>query len=81
MPARRKILVWGAALAASLSAFRFLTGSKKTTLVQRCDPSPEPETVKMLTQDGQLVEIDKKLLAATPNSKITNEELQQWIKK
>jgi hypothetical protein len=36
--------------------------------------------VKMLTQDGSLVEIDKKLLASS-GKKISNEELQQWIKK
>jgi hypothetical protein len=34
----------------------------------------------MLTQDGRLVEIDKKLLVS-PGKKITDKELQQWVKK
>ncbi len=34
----------------------------------------------MLTQDGKLVEIDKKLLVS-PGKKITDKELQQWVKK
>lgn len=33
----------------------------------------------MLTQDGRLVEVDKAMLAS--GKKITNEELQQWVKK
>ena len=32
----------------------------------------------MLTQDGKLVEIDKKLLASS-GKKISNKELQNWI--
>ena len=37
------------------------------------------ETVKMLTQDGQLVEVDAKLLAAS-RKKISDKELQDWVK-
>jgi hypothetical protein len=33
----------------------------------------------MLTQDGKLVEINKEMLA-NGGKKISNEELQQWIK-
>lgn len=67
---RKKIILLGAAILSSVTFFRFFGGSKKE----------KNETVKMLTQDGQLVEIDKKLLASSGN-KITNEGLQQWIKK
>ncbi len=67
---RKKIIIWGAAILSSFAFFRFFSGSKKE----------KNETVKMLTQDGRLVEIDKKLLASSGN-KITNEELQKWIKK
>ena len=38
------------------------------------------ETVKLLGQDGKLVEIDKRLLTSSVG-KVSNEELQQWIKK
>lgn len=67
---RKKIIIWGAAILSSVTFLRFFGGSKKK----------KNETVKMLTQDGRLVEIDKKLLASS-GTKITNEELQQWIKK
>jgi hypothetical protein len=37
------------------------------------------ETVKMLTQDGRLVEIDKELISGT-NKKIGKEEIHTWVK-
>jgi hypothetical protein len=40
----------------------------------------KPKTIKMLTQDGQLVEVDAKLLASN-SKKISNKELQNWVKK
>ena len=66
---RRKFIAWGVASAALFSAIKFLRPSP-----------PKTETVKMLTQDGKLVEID---MAALPSQKkrITNKELQNWIKK
>ena len=68
-PSRKKFLWWGAAALTAVAAFRFLPGQKKK----------KKETVKMLTQDGRLVEVDKTLV--TPGSKkITAAELQQWIK-
>lgn len=71
---RKKFLLWGSALVASFTALRFFSGKPKSTT------SAAGDTVKMLTQDGQLVEIDKTLLAAT-GKKISTEDLQQWIKK
>ena len=67
---RRKFLGWGLASAAVFSAFRFFQPAEKK----------EMKTVKMLTQDGKLVEVD---IASLPPSKkkITNTELQNWIKK
>lgn len=73
-PSRKKFLLWGTTLLSSLVFLKFLPGSNKRK------NEPVTETVKMLTQDGQLVEIDKKLLASSGN-KISNEELQKWIKK
>ena len=37
------------------------------------------KTVKMLTQDGKLVEVDATLLAAN-NKKISDKELRNWVK-
>ena len=66
---RRKFIAWGVASAALFSAIKFMLPSPKKN-----------ETVKMLTQDGKLVEVD---MAALPSQKkkITNKELQNWIKK
>ena len=66
---RRKFIAWGVASAALLTAAKFILPSKK-----------KPETVKMLTQDGKLVEV---AIASLPQKKkkITNGELQNWIKK
>ena len=66
---RRKFIVWGVVSAALLTAAKFILPSKK-----------KPETVKMLTQDGKLVEVDIAVLPSK-KKKITNGELQNWIKK
>lgn len=67
---RKKFLWWGAAALGSFSILKFSFRRKKE----------KKEMVKMLTQDGRLVEIDRSLLAAG-SKKITNEELQQWVNK
>ena len=67
---RKKFLLWGAALLSSLTVFKFLPRNKKE----------KKPTVKMLTQDGRLVEIDKSLFVSSGN-KINNKELKEWVKK
>ncbi len=66
---RRKFITWGVASAAMLTAVKYFVPGK-----------PKMETVKMLTEDGKLVEIE---IASIPakKKKITNGELQNWIKK
>ena len=68
---RKKFIVTGITAAALLTSFRFFIPGKKTK---------KSGTVKMLTQDGKLVEVD---IAALPakKKKITNKEMQAWIKK
>lgn len=66
---RKKFIWWGASALAAVSAWKLFGRSKKK----------EPETIKMLTQDGRLVEIEKKLLAK--GTKASDKDLQQWIKK
>jgi hypothetical protein len=73
---RKKFLLWGAAIFSSVTALKIFSGSKNTA--NKNDENAG--TVKMLTQDGKLVEVDKKLLAAGSN-KISDEELQKWISK
>lgn len=77
LSSRKKFLLWSAALISSVTLLRFFTGSKKSPGKNDGDNN---KTVKMLTRDGKLVEIDKSLLASSGN-KISNEELQKWIKK
>jgi hypothetical protein len=69
-PSRRKFIGWGLATAAALSVLKFFQPSAKK----------ETKTVKMLTQDGKLVEVNIASLPAK-KKKITNTELQNWVKK
>lgn len=66
---RRKFITLGVASAAVIAAVKFFKPSP-----------PKTKTVKMLTQEGKLVEVD---IAAIPDKKkkVTNGELQNWIKK
>ncbi|KAA9041091.1 hypothetical protein FW778_03355 [Ginsengibacter hankyongi] len=67
---RKKFIGLGISAAALFTAFKFWVPKRKK----------ETKTVKMLTQDGKLVEVD--IAALSPKKKkITNKELQNWIKK
>ena len=74
---RKKFIGVGITAAAMLTAFRFFLPEKKQ----------ETGTVKMLTQDGKLVEVDtKKLqeiekLLCVKSKKISNDQLQNWVYK
>lgn len=67
---RKKFLMWSAALFSTFTISRFIKVPKKK----------KSQTVKMLTQEGKLVEIDRKFIAS-PGKRITNLELQHWVKK
>ncbi len=67
-PTRKKFLFWGLGILSSVAAIKLMIPKKKR------------DTVKMLTQDGKLVEVDKDLLSAR-GKKISDTELQTWIKK
>jgi hypothetical protein len=71
---RKKFLLLTAAALCSTTILRFIPGRKKKKT------NKEGDTVKMLAQDGKLVEIDNKFLTST-GKKISDKELQQWIKK
>ena len=64
---RKKFLLWTTALISSFTAFRIFS------------TKPKKETVKMLAEDGSLVEIDSSLLVSK-GRKISDKELQEWIK-
>lgn len=71
---RKKFLVWGAAVFTSLTGFKIFTGSKKASPVKSA-------TVKMLGQDGKLVEVDVDKIYCGKRKKITDEQLKKWVKK
>ena len=71
---RKKFIGWGAAVLTSLTAFKIFTGSKKTS-------PAKPATVKMLTQDGKLVEVDIDKIYCGKRKKINDEQLKKWVKK
>lgn len=68
---RRRFIGWGIASTAFFSAVKFILPSRKKEV---------KETVKMLTQDGKLVEIDMAVLPSK-RKKISDKELQNWIRK
>ncbi len=73
-PSRQKFLLWGAVAFCSATVLKFMPGAKKKKII----------TVKMLTQDGKLVEVDKDLLVSAGKKvipgKISESDLKQWVK-
>ena len=66
---RRKLVSWLGVLSIfAMAGAAFRPGKNKKN-----------RTIKMLTQDGTLVEIDATLLAAN-TKKISDKELQNWVK-
>jgi hypothetical protein len=80
LPTRRKFVLGVAilsALAAIVAIVHLPFKMNKNTIA--CMPESEKKMVKMLTQDGRLVEIDESLINAN-RKKVSNTELQHWIK-
>lgn len=70
---RKQFLLWGASLIGSVSVLRFFSKPKAI--------EKETETVKMLTADGKLVEVNKSALASkTPGKKASNTDILAWMK-
>lgn len=74
---RKKFLLWSITTLGTATLLRFIKGETEKPI------QPKSNTVKMLTQEGVLVEIDRKhLVAADKNDvKISIDELKEWIKK
>jgi hypothetical protein len=67
---RRKLLYWAAGTLSGLLLWRF----------NKQIPPQENVPVKMLTEDGKLVEVDSRFLV-TGGRKIKKEEMQTWVKR
>ena len=81
-PPTRRRFVWAVGFLSIFTAISAVAGFRlpRKKDILRCGPETAKKTIKMLTQDGKLVEIDASLLTAA-SKKITDGELQQWIKK
>jgi hypothetical protein len=66
---RKSFLLWATAILGSFTALKMF----------RPKPKPKQEKIVMLTEDGKLVEIDSNLLRSG-SRKVTNPELQAWVK-
>jgi hypothetical protein len=65
---RRKFVEWGLGALAVFSTIGLFFSKEK-----------KKKTVKMLTQDGQLVEVDEALVKST-GRKVNNKEIHTWVK-
>lgn len=65
---RRKFIEWGIGALATVSAVGLFFSQKK-----------KRKTVKMLTQDGRLVEVDEAVIKST-GKKVDNKEIHVWVK-
>lgn len=68
---RKKFLLWGAAILSALTVLKFIPANKQK----------KKNTVKMLAQDGRLVEVDADKLYCGKRKKITDEQLKNWVSK
>ncbi len=71
---RKNFVKWGLGIVVSLTVFKLAgsAGAKKR--------DNEVKTIKMLGQDGRLVEVIQSTLPAN-RKKITDKELKNWVKK
>ncbi len=75
---RRKILAGIGALSL-FPILKFSFFAKKSNIIA-CAPEAKNQTMKMLTQDGRLVEVSISKINGA-KEKISNKQLQNWIKK
>jgi hypothetical protein len=79
--ARRRLLAGaGIGLLSLLSFFKSGLFAKKTPVISCAPPPEKKETMKVLSQDGQLVEVDISKIKRL-KEKVSDEELKNWIRK
>jgi hypothetical protein len=78
--ASRRKFVWGLGILSAFAAVGAATGLPFFNKRNLLAGNQKKKTVKMLTRDGKLVEVDQSLITAS-KKKVTNAELQHWIKK
>jgi hypothetical protein len=76
----RKNLLLGIGLLSFYPFLRSMLSSKKKPVIACAPPREKEKTIKVLSRDGQLVEVDISMVKRI-KGKISDEELQKWIKK
>jgi hypothetical protein len=76
---RRKLLA-GIGLLSLFPLFKSGLFSKKNSAIACAPPAEKKKTMKVLSRDGQLVEVDVSKIKQI-KEKISDQELQNWIKK
>jgi hypothetical protein len=75
----RRKLIAGLGVLSLLPILKFMFFEKKNNVIS-CAPEMNNTTMKMLTQDGRLVEVDISKIKGA-KQKISNKQLQDWVKK
>jgi hypothetical protein len=77
-PSRRKLIA-GLGVFSLFPIVKLATTFKNKEVIS-CTPENKPKTVKFLTQDGILVEVDASKIKGD-KEKISNQQLQSWVNK
>lgn len=75
----RRTILLGVSLLSLFSFVKLGFFSKKRNVIS-CAPPEDVKTMKYLTQDGLLVEVDVSKITAL-QQKVSDKDLQQWVKK
>lgn len=77
---RRKLL-FGISLLSLFPLLKFGSLFNKKSNIISCAPETEKRMVKMLTEDGRLVEVDVSKIEGAEKEKISNKDLLAFVKK
>ena len=72
-------LILGLGVLSLLPLLKFSLFSKKSKAIS-CSPAAQEGTVRMLTQDGKLVDVEVSKLGSA-RQKVSDKELLAWVKK
>ena len=75
----RMKLIMGLGILSLFPLLKFSLFSKKNKAIS-CSPAAQEGTVRMLTQDGKLVDVDVSKLSSA-RKKVSDKELLAWVKK
>ena len=77
----RRSILFGIGILSLLPLLKFGNIFSKKTNVISCAPEAEKRTVKMLTEDGRLVEVEVSKMEGASKEKISQKDLLAFVKK